>query len=194
MFDDQLLKWKFKRGSDEALTLIYEKYLDSMLTLALGLLNDAAAAEDVVQDVFVAFAQSRRDFQMWGSLSGYLATSVVNRVRDYQRRQRRQASGRVGLAPPGNPGSEDWWGKPHPTAAPDQAVIFNEEAARLKEALAGLPEEQREVVLLRLKADLKFRDIAKLQQTSINTVLSRYRYGLERLRSMLDGEVEKWDR
>ena len=55
MFDDQRLKWKFKRGSDEALTLIYEKYLDSMLTLALGLLSDMAAAEDVVQDVFVAF-------------------------------------------------------------------------------------------------------------------------------------------
>jgi DNA-directed RNA polymerase specialized sigma24 family protein len=80
MFDDQLLKWKFKRGSDEALTLIYEKYLNAMLTLAMGLLNDAAAAEDVVQDVFVAFAQSRRNFQMWGSLSGYLATSVVNRA------------------------------------------------------------------------------------------------------------------
>jgi RNA polymerase sigma-70 factor (ECF subfamily) len=191
MFDDQLLKWKFKRGSDEALTLIYEKYLDSMLTLAMGLLNDAAAAEDAVQDVFVTFAQSRRSFQMWGSLSGYLATSVVNRVRDYQRQRRRQAGGRVGLAPPEDPGSKEWWGKPHPTAAPDHAVIFNEEAARLHEALVGLPQEQREVVLLRLKAGLKFRDIAKLQQTSINTVLSRYRYGLERLRSMLDGEVEK---
>jgi len=207
MFDDQLLKWKFKRGSDEALTLIYEKYLDSMLTLALGLLGDAAAAEDVVQDVFVAFAQSRRSLQMWGSLSGYLATSVVNRVRDYQRRQRRQVGGRVGrvpnrdssrlgspLAPPEDTTAGRWWGKPHPTAAPDDRVIYREETARLKEALAELPEEQREVVLLRLKADLKFRDIAKLQQTSINTVLSRYRYGLERLRSMLDGEVEKWDR
>jgi RNA polymerase sigma-70 factor (ECF subfamily) len=194
MFEDQLLKWKFKRGSDEALTLIYEKYLDSMLTLALGLLNDAAAAEDVVQDVFVAFAQSRQSFQVWGSLSGYLATSVVNRVRDYKRRQRRQAGGRVGLAPSRDSNTGEWWGKPHPTAAPDDAVIFNEEAGRLKEALAELPEEQREAVLLRLKAGLKFRDIAKLQQTSINTVLSRYRYGLERLRSMLDGEVEKWDR
>jgi RNA polymerase sigma-70 factor (ECF subfamily) len=193
MLDDQLLKWKFKRGSDEALTLIYEKYLDSMLTLALGLLGDAAAAEDVVQDVFVAFAQSRRSFQMWGSLSGYLATGVVNRVRDYQRRQRRQ-SGRVGLAPPEDANVKSWWGKPHPTAAPDDRVIFNEEAVRLHQALAELPEEQREVVLLRLKADLKFRDIAKLQQTSINTILSRYRYGLEKLRSLLDGEVEKWDR
>ena len=182
MFDDQLLKWKFKRGSDEALTLIYEKYLDSMLTLALGLLHDAAAAEEVVQDVFVAFAQSRRSLQMWGSLSGYLATSVVNRVRDYKRRQRRQA-GRDAQrhAAPEPPG-------------PEQAVILTEQAQLLARALVELPEEQREVVLLRLKAGLKFRDIAKLQQTSINTVLSRYRYGLERLRSVLDGEVEKWDR
>jgi len=182
MFDDQLLKWKFKRGSDEALTLIYEKYLDSMLTLALGLLHDAAAAEDVVQDVFVAFAQSRRSFQMWGSLSGYLATSVVNRVRDYQRRQRRpvgrNAAPRGQTEPPG----------------PEQAVILTEQAKLLAQAVAELPEEQREVVLLRLKASMKFRDIAKLQQTSINTVLSRYRYGLEKLRSLLDGEVEKWDR
>jgi RNA polymerase sigma-70 factor (ECF subfamily) len=182
MFDDQLLKWKFKRGSNEALTLIYEKYLDSMLTLAMGLLNDAAAAEDVVQDVFVAFAQSRRSFQMWGSLSGYLATSVVNRVRDYQRRQRRPTcrdrEPRVSNEPPG----------------PEQAVILTEQAQLLAQAVAELPEEQREVVLLRLKADMKFRDIAKLQQISINTVLSRYRYGLERLRSMLDGEVQKWDR
>ncbi len=179
MFDDQLLKWKFKRGSDEALTLIYEKYLDSMLTLALGLLNDPVAAEDVVQDVFVAFAQSRRNFQMWGSLSGYLATSVVNRVRDYQRRQRRHAGTgsepRVSTEPPG----------------PEQAVILTEQAKLLAGAVAELPREQREVVLLRLKTDMKFRDIAKLQQTSINTILSRYRYGLERLRSMLDGEVEK---
>ena len=77
---------------------------------------------------------------------------------------------------------------------PDQAVILTEQAKLLADALAELPEEQREVVLLRLKAGVKFRDIAKLQQTSINTVLSRYRYGLEKLRSTLDGEVEKWNR
>ena len=182
MFEDELLKWKFKRGSDEALTLIYEKYLDSMLTLALGLLNDAAAAEDVVQDVFVSFAQSRHNFRLRGSLSGYLATSVVNRVRDYRRRRQRQtcrdAKCYVSTEPTG----------------PDQAVILSEQAKLLTEAVADLPDEQREVVLLRLKAGMKFRDIARLQQTSTNTVLSRYRYGLERLRSTLDGEVEKWNR
>ncbi len=182
MFDDQLLKWKFKRGSDEALTLIYEKYLDSMLTLAFGLLHDTAAAEDVVQDVFVAFAQSRRSFQMWGSLSGYLATSVVNRVRDYRRQRHRHAGRDAGLHISTEPPS------------PEQAVVLTEQAKLLAGAVAELPQEQREIVLLRLKAGMKFREIAKLQQMSINTVLSRYRYGLERLRSMLNGEVEKWDR
>jgi len=178
MFEDDVLKWKFKRGSDEALTLIYEKYLDSMLTLAMGLLNDAGVAEDVVQDVFVSFAQSRHSFRARGSLSGYLATSVVNRVRDHQRRQRRRA---------GRPADSRVCAEP---VGPDQAVILSEQAKLLTQAVAELPEEQREAVLLRLKAGMKFRDIAQLQQTSVNTVLSRYRYGLEKLRSLLNGEVE----
>jgi len=182
MLEDELLKWKFKRGSNEALTRIYEKYLDSMLTLALGLLNDAAAAEDIVQDVFVSFAQSRHNVRLRGSLSGYLATSVVNRVRDHQRRRRRRA------------GKDAKCCVSAESAGPDQAVILSEQARLLAAAVAELPDEQREVVLLRLKAGLKFRDIAKLQQISLNTVLSRYRYGLERLRSMLDGEVKQWTR
>lgn len=183
MFEDRMLKWKFKRGSDDALTLIYEKYFEPMLTLAMGLLNDAGAAEDVVQDVFVSFAQSRRNFRVRGSLSGYLATSVVNRVRDHKRRQRRRTAAPVESIE-----------RTREPMGPDQAVILTEQAKLLADALAELPEEQREVVLLRLKAGVKFRDIAKLQQTSINTVLSRYRYGLERLRSTLDGEVKKWNR
>lgn len=183
MLEDELLKWRFKRGSNEALTLIYEKYLEPMLTLAMGLLNDVDAAEDVVQDVFVSFVKSRRNFRMWGSLSGYLATSVVNRVRDQKRRLRRRAGGL----------SSQLDRICEPTD-PEQAVILTEQARLLNRAVAGLPDEQREVVLLRLKAGMKFRDIAKLQQTSVNTVLSRYRYGLERLRSMLDGQRKEWNR
>jgi len=183
MLEDEVLKWKFTRGSDEALTRIYEKYLGPMLTLAMGLLNDASAAEDVVQDVFVSFAQSRRTFRPRGSLSGYLATSVVNRVRDRRRRLGRQATQ--------TPGPVE-----HASAStrPEHRVILDEQAKLLNDAVAELPDEQREVVLLRLKTDMKFRDIARLQETTTNTVLSRYRYGLEKLRSTLDGEVREWNR
>jgi RNA polymerase sigma factor (sigma-70 family) len=180
MLEDEWLKWQFRRGSREALARIYEKYLDPMLTLAMGLLNDASEAQDVVHDVFVSFAKSAPNFGLRGSLSGYLATSVVNRVRDHKRRLRRQALSRE--AQPRIPGMD---------AEPDQMVIFNEEAARLNEAVAQLPQEQREVVVLRLTAGMKFQDIAELQQTSTNTVQGRYRYGLTRLRTLLNGEVEK---
>ncbi|MGE5296629.1 MAG: RNA polymerase sigma factor [Solirubrobacterales bacterium] len=180
MLEDELLKWRFRRGSREALARIYEKYLDSMLTLAAGLLNDANEAQDVVHDVFVSFARSASSFQLRGSLSGYLATSVVNRVRDRRRQRCRQAAASDRRIEP-----------VRERASPDDEVSFTEQAGRLNRVLAELPEEQREVVLLRLTADMKFRDIAKVQQVSINTVQGRYRYGLDRLRSMLNGEVEK---
>ncbi len=179
MIEDEFLKWQFRRGRPEALARIYEKYLDSMLTLAMGLLNDRAAAEDVVHDVFVSFASLGPGFRLRGRLSGYLATSVVNRVRDRRRRQRRQIIATSRRIEPSRR-----------TVEPDHAASFSEQAIKLNEAVAQLPDEQREVLLLRLKADMKFRDIAKLQNTSINTAVGRYRYGLNRLRSTLNGEVE----
>jgi len=178
MLEDELLKLRFRRGSREALARIYEKYLDSMLTLAMGLLNNTAEAEDVVHDVFVSFAKSAHEFRVRGSLSGYLATSVVNRVRDHRRRRRRQVCRDARLCVSTE------------SAEPGQKVIVTEQAARLNRAVAELPDDQREVILLRLKAGMRFRDIARLQQVSINTALGRYRYGLNRLRATLNGEVE----
>ena len=53
-----------------------------------------------------------------------------------------------------------------------------------------LPEEQREILVLHLQSKLPFREIARLREISINTAMSRYRYGLEKIRSALDGELE----
>ena len=178
MLEDELLKWKFKQGSPEALSRIYEKYFDSMLTLAMGLLRRAEDAQDVVHDVFVSFARSANDFRLRGSLRGYLATSVVNRVRDRLRQDRRHAD-RLDVEPPAFA----------PEAGPAERVIRSEQAQRLNEALASLPYDQREVIVLRLKGDMKFREIARLQGVPITTVQSRYQYGLDRLRSMLEDEV-----
>ena len=74
---------------------------------------------------------------------------------------------------------------------PDHAIISSEEAQRLNRAIAQLPIEQREVIVMRLKGDMTFREIAKLHNVSVNTIQGRYRYGLNKLRSALNGEVEK---
>ncbi len=179
MWEDELLKWKLRRGSTEALARVYEKYLDSMLTLAMGLLHDAHEAQDVVHDVFVSFVGCAGNFKVRGSLRGYLATSVVNRVRDRMRRDRRCAE------------HPDVHRDPRPEPdRPEDLVVGSEETRRLSQALTELPHEQREVIVLRLKGGMKFREIARHQGVPRQTVQARYSYGLRRLRAILNGEVK----
>src|SRR4030042_3847140 len=90
MLEDKLLVWRFKRGSRDAFQLIYEKYSDDLLSLAANLLNDPSGAEDVVQDIFISFAQSVKNLRSTENLRSYLITCVVNRVRDNFRKVKRQ--------------------------------------------------------------------------------------------------------
>ena len=90
MIEDELLKWKFKAGNKDALQRIYEKYRDYLLTLAMALVNDTGLAEDIVQDVFVTFAQSGSTFKLHGNLKSYLATCTLNRCRDQIRARKRR--------------------------------------------------------------------------------------------------------
>jgi RNA polymerase sigma-70 factor (ECF subfamily) len=178
MIEDELLKWRFRCGSREALARIYEKYVHLLLSIALGLLTDPHEAEDVVQDVFVAFAKGAADFGLTGSLKAYLATCVVNRARDRARRERARQRLADGYAT-------------MPTGADetDRSLVYSERCERLTRALAELPYEQREVVVLKIKDGLKLREIARLQNVSISTVHGRYRYGMDKLRTLLDGEI-----
>jgi len=178
MLEDKLLILKFNRGNREALRSIYEEYKDDLVTLAAALLTDVACAEDVVHDVFVGFIESSRKFRLTGSLKGYLTTCVANNARNRnkagRRHQNRQADP---VIPDAN--------------RPDAAAMFGEELHQLAWALGQLPYEQREVLLLHSYSGMKFKAIAKQQNVSINTVQGRYRYATDKLRSMLNGEVEK---
>ncbi len=180
MLEDKLLVLKCRRGSKDAMCRIYAKYKDYLLTLAKGLLSEQAAAEDVVHDVFVSFARSAGQFQLTGSLKGYLATCVSNLARDKIRARTRQAEA-LNSANPIIPDSDN----------PEQRVIEREELMQLRQAISQIPYEQREAVMLHLKGEMKFREIAKLQGVSVSTIHGRYRYGLDKLRSLLNSEVEK---
>jgi RNA polymerase sigma-70 factor (ECF subfamily) len=179
MLEDRLLLLRSRRGSREALRLIYEKYERDLLTLAANLLDNCCDAEDVVQDVFVRFVQSLDKFHLTGSLKGYLATCVVNRARDYHRKRKRQPT--VELPWADQVASDQ--------ASPVQLLTRSEELLRLSQAMTELPYEQREAVVLRLHGNMRFWQIAKSQSVSVRTAISRYRYGLEKLRSIMNGEV-----
>lgn len=178
--EDKLLVIKCKRGSTEALSRIYEKYKNDMLVLAIALLNDISAAEDVMHDVFLSFTVNIEKFSLTGSLKGYLLTCVANRARNMNKTKRQQSI-ELNPAEPVNSNSDE----------PLQAIICNEQLQQLSSAIAKIPYDQREVIMLHFQAGMTFRTVGKSLGISANTAKSRYRYGIEKLYSILDGEVNK---
>jgi RNA polymerase sigma factor (sigma-70 family) len=181
MLEDRLLIWKFNRGNRGVLRDIYEKYKDDLVTLAAALLTDISSAEDVVHDVFVSFIESAEKFRLTGSLRGYLATCVANNARN--RNKARRKHNKIALDNAGLVAAD--------SNSPEFSALFGEQLRQLAATLGRLPYEQREVLLLHSYSGMKFKGIAKQQNVSINTVQGRYRYALDKLRAMLDGEVRK---
>jgi RNA polymerase sigma-70 factor (ECF subfamily) len=179
MLREMQLVWRFNRGHTDALREIYEGHKHELVTLATALLVDKAEAEDVVHDVFVGFIRSGGQFRLTGSLKGYLATCVANRARNRNNSKRKLVPVEAAVAEPAAPDNE----------RPDLAAMFGEELSCVGGALAELPYEQREAVVLRLCGGMRFRAIARTQGVSINTVQGRYRYGLDKLRTLLDGQI-----
>lgn len=179
MLEDKMLIWKLKKGDRSTLCRIYEKYKDDLLRIAAGLLTDTTDAEDVVQDVFITFIGSLDTFKLTGSLRGYLTTCVANRARNLNRSRARHRE--IGLDQIDPPVSR--------YRRPDQWLLMDEAFSLFCNAMTELPYEQREAVILHVQGQMKFSTIAAIQQTSVKTVLSRYRYGITKLRSLLNGEV-----
>jgi RNA polymerase sigma-70 factor (ECF subfamily) len=174
MLDDKRLIRELKRGDEAALRKIYMEYKDSLLTIAASLLHDNGAAEDVLHDVFISFAGGVGRLQLRGSLRNYLVASVVNRVRDKYRKKRHH---QVELGKAGQIAAD--------SGDPERSAIFSEESQLLTEALAQLPFEQRETIILHLNGGMKFKEIARMQGIPMSTVQGRYRYGLGKLRTIL---------
>ncbi len=178
MLDDKTLIQRAKKGDREAFGAIYDAYADDLLSLAIHLCRNVHLAEDVVQEAFVGLARNLRRLRLRRSLKSYLATGVANRLRDQFRRQRY---------------TERQWNpsvfEPADTAGPPQRVELDEQARLALAALEKLPAEQRQAVQLRVYGDLTFRQIAAVQQVSTKTALSRYRYGLDKIRHHLNGKV-----
>lgn len=177
MWEDRLLVRGLRCGDRAALGRIYEKYKDDMLTMANCLLADRAVAEDCLHDVFVGFAVGAAQFRLNSNLRGYLITCVANRARDKLRAKPRQKEN----VPLGT--IADVAGK---ASEPAAEMLDCEESERLCRALGQLPYDQREVITLRVHGKLRFREIAKRLDVSTNTIQSRYRYGLDKLRKLLN--------
>ncbi len=174
-WQDKILIVRFNRGDKEVLRRMYARYRRELVTLATTLLFDKNQGEDIVHEVFVKLVQNRERIRITSSLRGYLFRAVANKARNANRfvRDKDPATmAELGMIP-----------------SPTEQVVQAERCEKLTSALQQLPYDQREVLLLRHYGDLRFKAIAKCQGVSIATVQGRYSYGLQKLRSLLKGEL-----
>ncbi|MCO5167487.1 MAG: sigma-70 family RNA polymerase sigma factor [Planctomycetes bacterium] len=150
-----------------AFAALVERAGARLVGLALALVGERAAAEDVVQEA-LARVWRRRHALAPGALDGYVRQAVRNLALD--RRARAEAEARALSRRAG--------------AAAD--VPGDDEAERVTRALSRLADEQREVVVLRVYEGLEFKEIAARTGAPLGTVHSRYRLALERLRPHLE--------
>jgi RNA polymerase sigma-70 factor, ECF subfamily len=178
MLEDRILLYRSRRGDRQEFDRLYERHLDALLTVARSLLGNAAEAEDVVQEVLVSLLESLAKFRLRGSLRGYLAVCVANRCRDLLRRRNLMGPER------GEPAGPE--GSPEPL----ELVIRSEQIRRVQAAMSELPHEQREVIVLHIHAGMTFRAMARALNLPLGTVQSRYQYGLNHLKTALNGQDE----
>ena len=164
----------FRRRREDRAALVerlYDAHGASLYRYALMLLFDHAAAEDAVQQVFAAVLRGS------GALDNelhYLRRAVRNEC--YSTLRKRRDAPRVAgsvLEPAA-----------HAQVSPDERLA-------LERALASLPPDQREVVHLHVYEGMTFKEIGDSLDESMNTVASRYRYALARMRSVLGGESQR---
>jgi RNA polymerase sigma-70 factor (ECF subfamily) len=183
---DEMLMIRYQRGDRQAFATLLRRYSRPLHNFALRQLRDPALAEDVTQEAFLKLVKSAAEFKHEARFSTWLYTITRNLCIDQMRRasHRRHAS----LDQPSGTHDRvvaDTVADQHPAASAERSAVGSEMKSCIVRAVDGLPEEQREVFLLREVAHLRFSEIAVVTGVPENTVKSRMRYALERLRDAL---------
>jgi RNA polymerase sigma-70 factor (ECF subfamily) len=193
---DEVLMLRFQAGDRTAFARLVQKHKTAIYNFVLRLVRSPAAAEDLVQDVFVKIVQSAVDFKHESKFSTWAYTVARNICIDHLRkmahRQHPSLDQGRGEAADG-PTLLERTADGHPSSAVERSVIGTELGVRITRCVEALPDEQREVFLLREVADLPFKEIAAITGVPENTVKSRMRYALERLQESLS-EYEDYAR
>jgi len=178
---DQQLVQAYMNGNANALNELVERYKDKIYTSIYLLVKDKYLAEDLFQDVFIRIIDTLRGgkYTEEGKFLPWAMRIAHNLCLDHFRKVKRSPSIKT---------SDDhdiFEVLNFSEAGADQKMMASQSHDRVRKMVDLLPEDQKEVIIMRHYADLSFKEIAELTNCSINTALGRMRYGLINLRKMM---------
>lgn len=177
--DDGLLR-ALRRRKQESFRRLFDDYYAVLCAVAWEYVKDEAAAESVVEDVMMEVWEQGEALEKVVSLQAYLVRAVRNRSIDYLRSCKRSQEGRMSLEDQrfidtGFMTEEALFGR----------ILLSELSEKIEEAIAGLPEECRQVFCLSRQEDKSYEEIALLLEISVNTVKYHMKRALRILREVL---------
>lgn len=186
--DDEAKKWlaEYRRGRVEALGKLVEHYRRPLYAFLYKMLEGRSAdADELFQEVWFRVIKNVERYEDQSFLS-WLFRIAHNLIIDRARRARPTVDW--------SSGSDDGLALEERMAStklgPENEVAGRDMGTRILAAVEKLPPEQREVFLMRTEGDIPFKQIAKIQKTSINTALARMHYAVQKLRQELRGDYE----
>lgn len=186
--NDETLMEAFRDGDAKAFEQLVSRHQRGIYNFLLRSVRDRARAEELLQEVFLRVIRSKQRYERTAKFTTWLYAIARNLCVDESRRARFRDHASLDAGRPGKDG-EGGRSMLATLAADDVPTDEAAEAGTLRERLAAavdhLPEEQREVFLLRQLAGLSFREIGETVGIPENTVKSRMRYALEKLRGEL---------
>ncbi|KAF1687989.1 RNA polymerase subunit sigma [Pseudoxanthomonas broegbernensis] len=175
--DDETLMLAYAGGDTAAFEALYARHRDRLFRFLLGHLRDRALAEELFQDVWQRVIAARANWRPDAPFGTWLYRIAHNRMNDHWRALKHR--------PPAPADAERRTAEVVDPDTPERHAAGQEAGLRLRRALAELPEEQREVVLLRLQGELSLEEIGRITGVGRETVKSRLRYAMDKLRTRL---------
>ncbi len=179
--DKELIE-RYQDGDVHSFELLIGRYQKQVYSYILTLVKDKQLADDVFQDTFVKVIQTikSKGYKDDGRFVQFAMRIAHNLVIDHFRKENR--------IPTVESSSEDYNyidNVPITDHSVEQGMIVDQVHSDLHRMIAFLPDEQREVLRMRIFDDMSFKDIADITNVSINTALGRMRYALINLRKMM---------
>lgn len=178
---DQQLVHLYADGNADALATLVDRYKDRIYTSIYLLVKDKYMAEDLFQDVFIRIIDTLRSrrYTDEGKFLPWALRIAHNMCVDHFRKVKRSPS----IKTSDDRDIFEVLNFSEPSA--ENRMMQTQSHERIRKMIDLLPEDQREVIILRHYADLSFKEIADLTKCSINTALGRMRYGLINMRKMM---------